>query len=386
MTEGQETNPRGKSTKEIRPVMIENKNPKNRFTYLKGRKINAFFQVFEAFWILSGRADCKPLTLFNSNMEQFSDGNGFYNASYGERMRFWGQNLSHGRVYDPVDQLADVVRKLVDDPSTRKATICLTNPTFDNSKYTIDGENKDIACNEIIDFKIRNNKLDVVVYNRANDLHYGTYGANLCQFTTIQEMVLSFLRNSGNESLKNLELGSYYQITNSLHVYLDDYGYACTEQIRSHDFTPLNFDFNSPIPKIDMSFEQFSRLVTWYWTTIHPVIESDKELPSGYNHLIEAINTLYDIKFMDMYHRNMLITAISYRLSKLDVFTEALTLLKEVYDNSLLASCLYFWKQKVHKTNDRVITKIYEELANSVIEPIADTEFKAYMTEYLLGE
>ncbi len=132
MTEGQETNPRGKSTKEIRPVIIENKDPKNRFTYLKGRKINAFFQVFEALWILSGRADCQPLTLFNSNMEQFSDGNGFYNASYGERMRHWGQNISHNRVYDPIDQLADVVRKLVDDPSTRKATICLTNPTFDN--------------------------------------------------------------------------------------------------------------------------------------------------------------------------------------------------------------------------------------------------------------
>ncbi|MCR8997982.1 hypothetical protein Q6A64_08305, partial [Helicobacter pylori] len=81
--EGDVLAPRGKRIKEIRPVMIEFKNPIRRTTFLKGRNINPFFQVAESLWILAGRSDVGFLLDYNKNMGQFSDDGVFFNAPYG---------------------------------------------------------------------------------------------------------------------------------------------------------------------------------------------------------------------------------------------------------------------------------------------------------------
>lgn len=212
-----------------------------------------------------GRCDVNFLTQYNKNMALFSDNGEQYNASYGERLRYWGQNTASGRVYDPVDQFKDVILKLVDDTDTRQATMCLTNPTFDNREYTFTG-GKDIACNLVLTFKIRNNKLDLTVFNRSNDLDWGTFGANLVQFTTIQEFICSMVDrqlginhlNSGKpvDDYIHLELGTYRQITDSLHIYTEEYGAKCCKSVLNayncndvKDATLLEFDGDFNIPQ-----------------------------------------------------------------------------------------------------------------------------------------
>ena len=189
INEGDECAPRGKRVKELRPASVEFTQPFNRVSFLRTRHVNPFFMLAEAWWIISGRADVEWLTKFNANMSSFSDDGVWFNAPYGERLRTWGKNAAHNIVLNPLDQLRDAYIKLADDKDTRQAVMVISNPHFDNSRYTLGERGKDIACNLVITFKIRNNKLHMTVFNRSNDVHWGLWGANLNQFTSIQELM-----------------------------------------------------------------------------------------------------------------------------------------------------------------------------------------------------
>jgi len=59
-------------------------------------------------------------------------------------------------------------------------------------------------------FRLRNNRLDMTVYNRSNDIIWGAYGANVVQFSTLHEYVAAHLF---------VKVGTYYHVSNSYHVY-----------------------------------------------------------------------------------------------------------------------------------------------------------------------
>lgn len=146
LEKGSEVKPRGKRIKELRPSTFEFQNPYRRFTFMRGRKVNPFFTLAESLWIISGRSDVQFLDAFNKNMKSFSDDGQFFNASYGERLRAWGSNKLHEQLYNPVDQMYDAYYKLKEDPDTRQAVMVISNPHFDNSRYTVLEKGRDIAC------------------------------------------------------------------------------------------------------------------------------------------------------------------------------------------------------------------------------------------------
>ncbi|QPX71701.1 thymidylate synthase [Bacillus phage SP8] len=271
--EGDVLAPRGKKIKEIRPVMIEFKNPSRRTTFLKGRTINPFFQVAESMWILAGRSDVGFLLDYNKNMSQFSDDGVFFNAPYGERLRFWNKSDANKFIYNPLDQLRDVYEKIKADPDTRQAVAVIYNPLFDN----IQNDTKDRPCNLLLSFKLRNGKLDLSVYNRSNDLHWGTFGANLCQFSTILEAMATWL---------GVEVGSYYQITDSLHIYLDTYGSKITGDIEQAygvnletDEAPVVEDFAElldPNPKMSYNLDDMSLFLNEYFGIVDSFMRDDE--------------------------------------------------------------------------------------------------------------
>lgn len=271
--EGDVLAPRGKKIKEIRPVMIEFKNPSRRTTFLKGRTINPFFQVAESMWILAGRSDVGFLLDYNKNMGQFSDDGVFFNAPYGERLRFWNKSDANNFIYNPLDQLRDVYEKIKADPDTRQAVAVIYNPLFDN----IQNDTKDRPCNLLLSFKLRNGKLDLSVYNRSNDLHWGTFGANLCQFSTILEAMATWL---------GVEMGSYYQITDSLHIYLDTYGSKITGDIEQAygvnletDEAPVVEDFVElldPNPKMRYNLDDMSLFLNEYFGILDSFMKDDE--------------------------------------------------------------------------------------------------------------
>jgi len=287
---GEEVFPKGKRIKELRPVIFGYKNPLKRVTFLKGRVINPFFQLAEAYWIATGGSDVGSLTDYNKSIAQFSDDGKYFNAPYGERLRHWGKNDARGVQGINLDQLVDVYKKLLSDPDTRQAVAFIGNPEFDNSEYTLN-KGKDIACNLNIKFKIRQGKLDINVDNRSNDLHWGVFGANLCQFSTIQELMASWLE---------VGVGEYFQSTDSLHIYMDDFGAKITDKVLdaykgyyTEGKKIEEFYFENE-PRFSCSLEEFKAMQEIFNKVINPLLTTDEiyERSATFQSMLDLISSV----------------------------------------------------------------------------------------------
>lgn len=181
------------------PVTTVFKNPLERVLISKVRDCNPFFHLMESLWILHGRRDVKFLCEFNKRMVEFSDDGNVFNSPYGYRMR-----NGTGDSIIRLDQLEGVISILRNNPQSRQAVITLWDEK-DLHKST-----KDKACNMVLVFRIRKDQLDMIVYNRSNDVIWGAYGANVVQFSMIMEYVAAHLAVS---------VGTYTHVSNSYHVY-----------------------------------------------------------------------------------------------------------------------------------------------------------------------
>ena len=364
LKEGEECAPRGKKIKELRPVIFEYTNPKNRVTFLKGRKINPFFQLAESLWILSGRSDVAWLTDYNANMGQFSDDGVYFNAPYGERLRFWNKNDSHGYIHNPIDQLTDVYEKIIADNDTRQAVAVIYNPVFDHAGV----ETKDRPCNLILTFKLRNGKLDLNVFNRSNDLHWGTFGANLCQFATIQEVIASWL---------GVEVGTYYQTTDSLHIYLDDYGAKETNKILKayglQEGHENGFD-KSPVvdqyimenePRFTSDKAQFDKELDFFWNILNGILHSEQIYTEDeyFDAILETI-----ARIQDDYLRMTYYAMLSYRAHKKGQVEKCIKALGKMPMCSWKISCLRFLSKRYKDRPD--YNMLYCDLADDIIDYI----------------
>ena len=184
------------------PVTTVYKNPAQRVLISSARDANPFFHLMESLWILAGRDDVKFLSEFNKRMVDFSDDTKTFNAPYGYRLR--NQFFDSGGCC--LDQIEEVIDILADDPNSRQA-VCQIWDTEDLNKDT-----RDKACNMSIVFRMRSQRLDMTVYNRSNDMIWGAYGANVVQFSMIQEYVAASL---------GVNMGTYSQVSNSFHVYTE---------------------------------------------------------------------------------------------------------------------------------------------------------------------
>tara|TARA_R110000744_G_scaffold132711_3_gene240990 strand:- start:5113 stop:5778 length:666 start_codon:yes stop_codon:yes gene_type:complete len=106
------------------------------------------------------------------------------------------------------DQLKWVVDSLKSDKNTRQAIAFLNQP-----KFQFKG-NKDFVCTMYLNFFIRDNKLNMKVQMRSNDVFYGlTFDAPF--FSFIQQHVRLWLL----ETYPELELGNYYHCADNIHFY-----------------------------------------------------------------------------------------------------------------------------------------------------------------------
>lgn len=387
--EGDVVSPRGKIVKELRPACVEFTKPTNRVTFLGSRRINPFFQLAEALWILSGRADVEWLLQFNNNMKQFSDDGVWFNASYGERIRTWNKNAAHGVIINPVDQLEDAFIKLSVDRDTRQAVVVISNPMFDNAKYTIGEKGKDIACNLIFTFKIRHDKLDITVFNRSNDAHWGLWGANLAQFSTIQEVMAAWL---------GVEVGQYTQVTDSLHIYLDDYGSKCTTDVidyyKSHKESEVDADFTCKNePRMSLNKEKFDNFLTIYWGAIDEYVSDDEYLGSTKNveELLEFLDSLHENGEIDDYWDFAIRGMIAYRLNRLGNIVSCLELVGSLRDCQWKISMMYFMKTFIYKVGKDVerieeyntLVRLWNTIVDDLVLSLEDSSQEDSLRKYL---
>lgn len=191
----QQDSQHGKTLEMGQPVSVMYSNPRERILFDKTRDSNPFLNFFEALWIIQGRYDVKFLEYLVSNMAKYSDNGKTYHGAYGDRM-FGGRN-----------QVDEAIRRLICNKDDRQVVIMIREPM--DMFYS----GKDNPCNLLVSCKIRNGKLNIHVFNRSNDFVWGLTGTNVVQFSMLQEYMAGMI---------GVEVGTYHQTTDSMHVYEND--------------------------------------------------------------------------------------------------------------------------------------------------------------------
>lgn len=199
--------PRGKQTKELVPCVICLRDPRARLAYHSKRQFNLPFAIAEAVCMITGKNDVRLLSYFNPAVAQFSDNEVTFYGAYGPRIK---------------EYLPLVVDKLRGDSDSRQAVINIYH-----SRDGLQSVTKDVPCTIALHFIIRDNKLDLIVYMRSNDLFWGLQYDVFC-FTLIQEMIANELK---------VGLGRYFHVDTSLHVY--DHHFSMLEEIESMESVPM---------------------------------------------------------------------------------------------------------------------------------------------------
>jgi len=94
---------------------------------------------------------------------------------------------------------------LKDNPNTRQAALSIYDakeiPKYEN----------DTPCTYAVQFTILNDRLDMSVVMRSNDLWYGFCNDQYC-FSMLQKMIADELK---------IEIGTYYHFAHNMHLYND---------------------------------------------------------------------------------------------------------------------------------------------------------------------
>ena len=171
-------------------------DPRDRKIINKERKWNEEYAEAEWQWYLSGDASIHKLGGIYGKVpeiwKRMADQNGHVNSNYGYQ---WKRN----------DQIDMVVQMLKQNPETRQACISIYDGK-EISDYAFD-----TPCTYAIQFTIVNDRLDMCVTMRSNDLWYG-FCNDQYQFSKLQDLMAFRL---------DIETGVYYHFAHNMHLYND---------------------------------------------------------------------------------------------------------------------------------------------------------------------
>jgi len=191
---GQLSKPRDMEVKELTIKTFEF-DPTQTIANFDSRPFNWKYFAGELVWYLEKDRDINYINNFSGFWKGITNpGTNQINSNYG--------SLLFG------DQLQWALDSLKADKNTRQAIAFLNQP-----KFQFEG-NKDFVCTMYLNFFIRDNKLNMKVQMRSNDIFYGlTYDAPFFGFVH-QHMRIWLL-----ESYPDLELGTYYHCADNIHFY-----------------------------------------------------------------------------------------------------------------------------------------------------------------------
>ena len=152
------------------------------------------YAIAEWNWYLSGDPNISKLGEIYGKVpeiwKRMADKNGNVNSNYGAQ---WKRD----------NQINKVIKMLKDFPETRKASVSI----YDGKE--IGYYKHDTPCTYAVNFTILNNKLDMSVVMRSNDLWFGFCNDQYC-FSRLQEHVAKKI---------DIEIGTYFHFAQNLHLY-----------------------------------------------------------------------------------------------------------------------------------------------------------------------
>ena len=178
------------------PVITTYSHPRERVIFWPQRDANPALHLYESLWMLVGRNDVTPLLQFTKQFLQYSDDGKTLHGAYGDRWR-----RAFGR-----DQLQVIADRLRDNPNDRRCVL----QTWD-TRLDLDRAGKDVPCNVMITFQCSSDRrLNMVVFNRSNDIVWGAYGANGVHLSMLQEYMTILI---------GCTMGTYTQVSVNWHAY-----------------------------------------------------------------------------------------------------------------------------------------------------------------------
>ncbi len=169
---------------------------------------------------------------YNKHILDFSDDGVDLYGAYGRRIK---------------DQIPYLLNRLRADPNDRRAILSIWEDR------DLDADTKDPPCNDIVAFKLRENRLYMTIFNRSNDLHWGLYAVNLPTFSILQEYIAARLQ---------VQLGTQTHISNSLHIYTGEHpGARITKRMQAAAHEPLPM-IPSPSPLFPLGLPSHETFVS----------------------------------------------------------------------------------------------------------------------------
>lgn len=165
-------------------------NPMDNYINTEWRKWKPDYAQKEWAWYLSGDRSAKDISNYAAIWKKCMDDDGNVNSNYGWQ---WKRG----------NQLDYIINELKTNPSSRRASISIYDA---KDRHNFE---RDTPCTYAINFMILNNKLNMSVMMRSNDLWYGFGNDQYC-FSKLQELISNEL---------NIEIGTYYHFANNLHIY-----------------------------------------------------------------------------------------------------------------------------------------------------------------------
>lgn len=265
--EGSDVEVRGLAMKELIPGYFEIENPRDRLLNIDCRSNIKKYIFGELMWYLTGRDDVEFINKYSKQWAPLSDDGIHSNSAYGKYIfrempiKGWGvdytcENCGKCDVEACLDcdiealphksQWEHVKEVLTKDPYSRQAVIHIKPIQLYSTK--------DVTCTYFLQFFIRNNKLDLVVGMRSNDLLFGTT-YDVFMFTFLQELMAAEL---------GVELGTYKHFASNIHFYMKDS--VKIEEILAEDANKPTYEFS----KIPANFREHDlpilcRIEKDYW-------------------------------------------------------------------------------------------------------------------------
>ncbi|MET9863097.1 thymidylate synthase [Streptomyces smyrnaeus] len=188
--------PRGAASRESMGMSFRIENPVERLPYLAARRVNPIFHFAEALWYMGGCNDVAMMRYYAPYQYSVSrDGVTLGGSAYG------------ARIFQPavegVSSFDRVMNLLRTEKDSKRGLI----PIFEAPELAVEN-NPDVSCVVAIHLLLREGRLHMVCYMRANDCYRGMV-ADVFSFTLIQEYAAVLL---------GAEMGTYTHHIGSAHI------------------------------------------------------------------------------------------------------------------------------------------------------------------------
>lgn len=222
-----EISPRNKKIKENTNVALILEDPLSCLYQNEVRSSQKKYISAELLWYFMGRNDVSFIRRYAKFWDSIKNEDDTVNSAYGHLLFSRLNEYGYG-------QYQWALISLQKDPESRQAIMHFNLPSH---QYLT---NKDFVCTMYGIFQIRENRLNLTVSMRSNDVVWGL-PTDIAFFAVLQCQMLVHL----NKLYPDLKLGTYTHIANSFHIY--EHHFDLIGSMLDHQFTAES------IPAVDLS-------------------------------------------------------------------------------------------------------------------------------------